>query len=240
MAFAQTCYETTTNQRRVKMNTFRRISDIVSSNVNSVLDRMEDPEKMIDLSIRELEDAILRLKSDLRLKKNETEVNNNIIISMKDSIARWDERALLAAEKGEDEMAREALREKRALKERLKSAEESRLILEQSAKAGEESIREAEQKLKEMSATSASLKARAKIAKDRIALSKAGCEKKNLDSVRQAEEIRARIERWESIADANSLEGESKTGMNFEEMEREDDIEKELKKLKESITALEK
>ena len=125
MAFAQTCYETTTNQRRVKMNTFRRISDIVSSNVNSVLDRMEDPEKMIDLSIRELEDAILRLKSDLRLKKNETEVNNNIIISMKDSIARWDERALLAAEKGEDEMAREALREKRALKERLKSAEES-------------------------------------------------------------------------------------------------------------------
>ena len=207
------------------MNTFRRISDIVSSNVNSVLDRMEDPEKMIDLSIRELEDAILSLKSDLRLTKNETEVNNNIIISMKDSIARWNERALLAAEKGEDEMAREALREKRALKERLKSAEESRLILEQSAKAGEESIREAEQKLKEMRATSASLKARAKIAKDRIALSKAGCEKKNLDSVRRAEEIRAKIERWESIADVNSLEGESKTGMNFEEMEREDEIE---------------
>lgn len=240
MAFAKTCYEITANQRRVKMNTFRRISDIVSSNVNSILDRMEDPEKMIDLSIRELEDAILSLKSDLRLKKNETEVNNNIIISMKDSIARWDERALLAAEKGEDEMAREALREKRDLKERLKSVEESRLILEQSMKAGEESLREAEQKLKEMRATSDTLKARAKIAKDRIALNKTGCERKNFDSVRRAEEIRAKIERWESIADASSLECGNKTGMSFEEMEREDEIEKELKKLKESIKTPEK
>lgn len=222
------------------MNTFRRISDIVSSNVNSILDRMEDPEKMIDLSIRELEDAILSLKSDLRLKKNEAEVNNSIIISMKDSIARWDERALLAAGKGEDEMAREALREKRDLKERLKSVEESRLILEQSMKAGEESLREAEQKLKEMRATSDSLKARAKIAKDRIALSKTGYERKNLDSVRRAEEIRAKIERWESIADASSLECGNKTGMSFEEMEREDEIEKELKKLKESIKTPEK
>lgn len=222
------------------MNTFRRISDIVSSNVNSVLDRMEDPEKMIDLSIRELEDAILCLKSDLRQKKNETEENDEIIISMKGAITRWDERARLAASKGEDEMAMEALREKRALKERLKNAEESRRILEQSAKAGEESIREAEEKLKEMRATSASLKTRAKIAKDRIALSKAGCEKKNLDSVRRAEEIKAKIERWESIADANSIEAESKTGMNFEEMEREDEIEKELKKLKESLMTPEK
>ena len=50
------------------MNVLKRISDIVSSNINSALDKMENPEKMIDLSIRELEDALLRMRTDLREK----------------------------------------------------------------------------------------------------------------------------------------------------------------------------
>ena len=52
--------------RRKEMSVLRRISDIVSANVNSALDKMENPEKMIDLSIRELEAAILKMRTDLR------------------------------------------------------------------------------------------------------------------------------------------------------------------------------
>ena len=48
------------------MNVFKRLSDIIEANVNSALDRMEDPEKMIDLSIRELEDAIVKMRANLR------------------------------------------------------------------------------------------------------------------------------------------------------------------------------
>ena len=39
------------------MNTFKRLGDIISSNINSLLDRAENPEKMVDFSIRKLEDS---------------------------------------------------------------------------------------------------------------------------------------------------------------------------------------
>ena len=70
------------------MNVFKRLSDIIEANVNSALDRMEDPEKMIDLSIRELEDAIVKMRANLREKKAETANNDDLIRELKSGIER--------------------------------------------------------------------------------------------------------------------------------------------------------
>ena len=75
--------------RRKEMSVLRRISDIVSANVNSALDKMENPEKMIDLSIRELEAAILKMRTDLREKSSESRENDSLIKELKDAIERW-------------------------------------------------------------------------------------------------------------------------------------------------------
>ena len=142
--------------RRKEMSVLRRISDIVSANVNSALDKMENPEKMIDLSIRELEAAILKMRTDLREKSSESRENDSLIKELKDAIERWRKRAELAAEKDEDDMAREALLEKRETEEKLKTAEENKRILENIIGATKENLADAEEKLKEMKESASS------------------------------------------------------------------------------------
>lgn len=214
------------------MNVFKRLSDIIEANVNSALDRMEDPEKMIDLSIRELEDAIVKMRANLREKKAETENNDDLIRELKSGIERWTERARLAAEKGEDDMAREALLEKRGLKEKLSLAEETKETLSHLLLVTEENIRDAEEKLSEMKMTSATLKARARLAKDRMEVNKAAKEKENSSYARRIEELKLKIEKWESIANISHADMKREERPSFEDLEKENEIEKELEALK--------
>ena len=94
------------------MNVFKRMGDIISSNVNSLLDKMEDPEKMIDLSITKLEDAICEMKATIAEKSAERKRLESIVAERRAARDRWQERAKLAAEKNEDQMAKEALEER--------------------------------------------------------------------------------------------------------------------------------
>ncbi len=215
------------------MNVFKRIGDIISSNLNSALDRMEDPEKMIDLSIRELEDAVIKMKADLRDKKVEEKRGNDLIHDIEDSIERWSERARLAAEKGEDDMAREALAEKRALKEKLSIEKESLKALRDLLAAVEENIKDAEEKLSEMKLTSSSLKARAKLAKDRMEVNRKVNESANSSYSRRLEELKLKIEKWENIANISHSEiRKEEKKPTFEDLERDAEIERELEELK--------
>jgi phage shock protein A len=95
------------------MGVFTRFRDIVSANINSMLDHAEDPEKMIKLMIHEMEDTLIELKTSCagviagrkKIERKLEEINSKTDL--------WDERATLAVAKGRDNLAREALREKR-------------------------------------------------------------------------------------------------------------------------------
>ncbi|MBQ2259387.1 MAG: PspA/IM30 family protein, partial [Spirochaetales bacterium] len=129
------------------MNVFKRMGDIISSNVNSLLDKMEDPEKMIDLSITKLEDAICEMKATIAEKSAERKRLESIVAERRAARDRWQERAKLAAEKNEDQMAKEALEERLRLDLLLKTDEESLSTLTSLLISLRESKEEAEEKL---------------------------------------------------------------------------------------------
>ena len=103
------------------MGIFTRVRDIISSNLNSMLSKAEDPEKLIRLMIQEMEDTLVEIKSSCagaiatqkKLEREQTEVGKRV--------AQWDDRARLAVEKGREDLAREALTEKKRYRERADS-----------------------------------------------------------------------------------------------------------------------
>ncbi|HID30145.1 MAG TPA: phage shock protein A, partial [Desulfobacterales bacterium] len=95
------------------MGVFTRFRDIVSSNINAMLDRAENPEKMIKLMIHEMEDTLVELKASCAGVMASSKKVQRELQEIRSHTSRWHEKAQLAVEKGRDDLAREALVEKR-------------------------------------------------------------------------------------------------------------------------------
>jgi len=106
------------------MGIFSRVADIISSNINAMLDKAEDPEKLIRLMIREMEDTLIEIKASCAGAMAQNKKIAREIEDVRASESRWAGRAQLAVEKGRDDLAREALVEKRRYTQRIETLEQ--------------------------------------------------------------------------------------------------------------------
>ena len=130
------------------MGIFTRFRDIVSSNINAMLDKAEDPEKLIKLMIREMEDTLVEIKTACAgVMANGKKIERQLE-GLESRAAYWEEKAELAVNKGRDDLAREALVEKRKFTRRIETLGselvEHNLLIEQY----QDDIRQLEEKLK--------------------------------------------------------------------------------------------
>jgi phage shock protein A len=100
-------------QGRTTMGIFTRLRDIVSSNLNAILDHAEDPEKMVRLMIQEMEDTLIEVKSNCAGVIADQKRLQRLIDAARADVADWEAKARLAVEKGRDDLARAALVEKK-------------------------------------------------------------------------------------------------------------------------------
>ncbi len=100
------------------MGVFTRFRDIISSNMNAMLDRAEDPEKLIRLMIQEMEDTLVEIRAScanaMASKKKLSRAHEDALKQADE----WETRARLAVDKGREDLAREALSEKHRRQER--------------------------------------------------------------------------------------------------------------------------
>jgi phage shock protein A len=101
------------------MGIFTRVRDIISSNINAMLDKAEDPEKLVKLMIREMEDTLVEIKASCAgamAKKKQVQRDVEAAVAR---AQEWAGRAQMAVDKGREDLAREALIEKRRYTERV-------------------------------------------------------------------------------------------------------------------------
>ena len=217
------------------MGIFTRFRDIVSSNINAMLDKAEDPEKLIRLMIREMEDTLIELKASCaqvmaNRKKTERQLDN-----ARSREEDWNAKAELAVVKGRDDLAREALLEKRRLSERADALEreltESNALVEQY----QGDIRQLEDKL-----GSAREKQRMLVQRHIHASKKKRAQEEirrieGTEAIFKFEELENRIERMEAEADLVNYGRKPGLESEFDDLMVDEEIERALANLKSSV-----
>ena len=214
------------------MGIFTRFRDIVSSNINAMLDKAEDPEKLIKLMIREMEDTLVELKASCAGIMAERKKMERRMEDLSAREAHWDERAGLAVEKGRDDLAREALIEKRRFANLSEELNEELSENNSLVNQYQDDIRQLEEKLgqareKQRILVQRHMRARqAKKAREEIR------RVDNYETIAKFEDLENRIERMEAEADLVNFGRKPTLDEAFEELAVDDDIEKELAAIK--------
>lgn len=217
------------------MGIFTRFRDIVSSNINAMLDRAEDPEKLISLMIREMEDTLVEIKASCAGVMASKKKLQRQMSGVQAQEGNWEQKARLAVAKGRDDLAREALIEKRRYAERAVSLKQEFLEMNGLVEQYQEDIRQLEEKLR-----SAREKQRALIQRHIHANKKRRAQEEirrveSAEAVIRFEEFENRIERMEAEADLVNYGRKPALELEFEELMVDDEIEKELQTLKSAV-----
>jgi phage shock protein A len=218
------------------MGVFSRVRDIINSNINSMLDRAEDPEKLIRLMIQEMEDTLVEVKAScagaMATRKKIQRESGQMLIRAK----QWGDRAQLAVDKGREDLAREALLEKRRYQRQAESVEQELGQCEALVGQYQDDILQLEDKL-----AMAQEKQRLLVQRHRHAQQKQRAQREirrfdSTDAVMRFEQFENRIERMEADAALINYGRQPRLEDEFTLLEGDEDIERELQALKTAAT----
>ncbi len=214
---------------------FSRIADISKANMNALLDRAEDPEKMIKQMVIEMEEAVNKSTTSVGVAiANEKRLGREYE-NKKKQAEEWERKAVLAVEKGSDDLARKALERKNAL---AKAAGDLSPVLEEAGNTAGQLRGQLDQlktKLEEARVRQGTLIARhrAAQAKKELAQSVSGL---GGDAFASFDRFEQKIESSEAEAEAHAeLAGEDSLDDEFAKLEQEGSADDELAALKEKM-----
>lgn len=219
------------------MSIFSRLGDIINSNLNSMLDRAEDPEKMIRLVIQEMEDTLVEVRSAAAKTIADQKDAKRKLKKLEDAQREWDRKAELALSKGREDLARGALMEKTKLTEMAAQLEEDLGQLDEALARHEDDVVKLESKLREARTKKATMEARHKTASNQLRVKRNLYDTRIDEAFERFDKMDARLDRIEGEAEALDLgrasDGKGRTlSDEFAELEAEEGIEKELQALK--------
>lgn len=150
------------------MGIFSRMTDIINSNINSMLDQAEDPEKMIRLIIQEMEDTLVEVRSSSARVLADRKTAARRLEQVREEADSWEGKARLAISKEREDLARAALQEKRAIEEEVAAVEGELQATDEHIAQLNQEIAQLQQKLTDARAKQKALLMRSKTVESRI------------------------------------------------------------------------
>lgn len=217
------------------MGIFSRFSDIINSNLTALLDRAEDPAKMVRMMIQEMEETLVEVRTSSARVLADRKEQERRLLRLQQDVQDWESKARLALGKGRDDLARAALTEKQAVEETVRLAERELKVIEEQLSVLNEEIGQLQQKLDDAKAKQQSLLAREQTRRSRMDIRRSSNREKLEEAFRKFEAYERKMDNMEAEVEAQDL-GRSRTLHDeFAELERNDKVESELEALKASM-----
>ena len=213
------------------MNVFSRIPDIINSNINALLDKAEDPEKMVRLIIGEMEDTLVEVRTtSARAIADKKELARRRA-RLGAEAAEWESKAELAIGKNRDDLARAALVERTKANEAAESLNAELVALEETlAKLGDD-IHALQQKIKDAKAREQSIVIRGKAAKTRLGVRRKLHDHNIDDAMARFEQYERKMDDLEGQAESYDL-GQRALKDQLDDLARDESVDDELRALK--------
>lgn len=219
------------------MSIFSRLADIINSNITAILDRAEDPEKMIRLMIQEMEDTLVEARTVAARVIADKKEGTRRLSRLTDAQTEWQRKAELALSKGRDDLAKGALLEKAKLAETGRVLEEELQLLDDALGKQEEDIAKLESKLREAKAKQKTVVTRQESAASRLKVRQQVHERRMEDALTRFAQMERRVDNMEGEVEAFDL-GRGKTlAEEITDLEAEQAVDRELAELKSRMQA---
>ncbi|HAG72579.1 MAG TPA: phage shock protein PspA [Gammaproteobacteria bacterium] len=216
------------------MSIFSRLSDIINSNISSLLDKAENPEKMIRMVIQEMEETLVEVRSGTAKVIAEKKTLSRRAEQLKKQARDWEGKAELALSKGREDLAKAALMEKSNITASVEITEKDLHKLDETLDKLSSEIEQLQAKLNDARARQKTIVIRTKATESRVDVNRQLNNYTIDNAMDKFEYYEKKIDQMEGQMDSAHVE---KRGLKneFDELEKEESIDRELEELKNKL-----
>jgi phage shock protein A len=214
------------------MGIFSRLTDIVNSNLNSILDRAEDPEKLIRLVIQEMEDTLVEVRSSTVRTIAERKEIERKLSQLGREMDEWQRKAELALSRDRDDLAKGALVAKSKIAEQIDALQHQLTHIEEALAKSSEDIGRLQEKLTDAKKREKAIVLRHKSAASRLKVNTQIHDERINDAFARFEQVERNLDELEGRAESLDIGRRKTLAEEFSDFEASTKVEQELADLK--------
>ena len=217
------------------MSVFKRFSDIVNSNVSTMLDKAENPEKLVRMIIAEMESTLFDVRTQSAKTIADKKDMQRQLNTMKDDVALWQSRAEKALAKNREDLAKQALQEKHRVEQAIVAQEKELGELDAALLRLEQDVSKLQAKLNEALARRDALVARHDTVKSTIQTRKRIDDTAINDALYRFERFEKRMDELEAEVEAMDLGRNASLSQQIDSLGDDEALDEELEALKKKM-----
>ena len=220
------------------MGIFSRTRDIIAANFNDMLDKADDPQKMIRMIILEMEETLVEVRaSAARTIADQKEMHRHTV-KLDRLQADWGEKAQLALSKDREDLARAALVEKKKASDMSDQLKAEIAVLDDALRAYEQDIAKLQNRLREARSRQTAIAARLESAENRAKLRTLMSTERTDEALAKFDQLERRVDYAEGRAEALSIadnSGKPSLSDEIDALAGADKVDEELEAMKAAL-----
>lgn len=217
------------------MSIFSRFTDIINSNINAILDKAEDPEKMVRLIIQEMEETLVEVRTtSARAIADKKELSRRAETLVAEA-GDWEAKAELAISKARDDLAKAALVERNKAQEAVDTLHGELAVLDETLAKLNDDIGQLQAKIKDAKTRQNAIIMRGQAAQTRLGVRRQLADHNIDDAMTRFEQYERKMDNLEGEIESYDL-GQKTLADEISDLEQDETIDEELRKLKEKMS----